>query len=106
MTKHIVILGASFAGIACAHRVLKSLPADYKVLLVSPSTHVYWNIAAPRVVTAPGLLKDEQILIPFDQFFASYPESNYEFIQGKAVALKPESMLSSSKLSTTLILRV
>jgi NADH dehydrogenase FAD-containing subunit len=91
MTKHIVILGASFAGIVAAHTILKSLPDDCKVLLVSPSTHVYWNIAAPRLVTAPGLLKDEQVFIPFAQFFASYPESKYEFIQGKAVALKPES---------------
>lgn len=41
----IVILGASYAGISIAHKLLKhTLPdvKDLKVVLISPSTHMYW----------------------------------------------------------------
>src|ERR1700761_8178051 len=60
--KNIVILGGSYAGVSTAHRLLKQHAGrgPFKITLVSPNTHFYWNMAAPRGLL-PGQFKDEQL---------------------------------------------
>ncbi|KAG0650373.1 Oxidoreductase ptaL [Hyphodiscus hymeniophilus] len=92
--KNILILGASYAGIGAAHRILKqsSKPGapPVKVTLVSPNTHFYWNIALPRAVI-PGLMPDEKIFQPIAAGFKQYPASKFEFIVASAKSLNFEA---------------
>jgi len=93
MAKTVVILGASFAGLKIAHSLLKTtLPAvkDLKVILVSPTTHAYFNLAAPRAIV-PGQIPDEKILAPIEPAFSKYPSSSFEFVIGAAKSVDPAS---------------
>ena len=93
MVKTLVILGAGWAGLPLAHKLLKyTCPkAKYglRVILVSPNSHFYWNVAAVRGVI-PGAIPDEQLFLPIEPAFAQYPTENFEFIPGKAKDLDPE----------------
>jgi NADH dehydrogenase FAD-containing subunit len=93
MAKTVLILGASFAGIKVAHSLLKTtLPQvkDLKVILVSPSTHAYWNLASPRAII-PGLIPDEKLFAAIEPHFTKYPAGHFEFVLGRATAVDPES---------------
>ena len=93
MAKTVVILGAGWAGLPLAHKLLKyTLPKvkdALKIILVSPSTHFYWNLAAVRGVI-PGAIPDQQLLLPIEPGFAQYSAENFEFVLGKANKLDLE----------------
>lgn len=84
--KNIVILGASYAGVSTAHRILKqaSKTAPFKITLVSPNTDIYWNMAAPRA--AIGVYGDEKVFQPIAPGFKQYGDK-FEFIVGTAQSL-------------------
>lgn len=97
---NIVILGASFAGLSVAHhfldRTLESLRSNktaqvYRVVLISPSTHIYWNIGAPRALVATGLLKDEDTFVPIEPGFSRHKPEDWVFIQGLCTSWNHES---------------
>lgn len=92
MAKTIVILGAGWAGLPLTHKLLKyTLPKakdGMKVVLVSPNSHFYWNIAAVRGVI-PGAVPDEQLFIPIEPGFVQYSANNFEFVLGKAERIDP-----------------
>ncbi len=90
--KNIVILGGSYAGVSTAHRILKkSVKAGpFKITLVSPNTHLYWNVASPRGIV-PGQLTDEMLFQPIAAGFIQYPASQFEFILGSAESLDVEA---------------
>ena len=94
MAKTVVILGAGWAGLPLAHKLLKyTLPKakdGLKVILVSPNSHFYWNIAAVRGVI-PGAIPDEKLLLPIQPEFAQYSADNFEFVLGKAESIEPEN---------------
>ncbi|KAF2246064.1 FAD/NAD(P)-binding domain-containing protein [Trematosphaeria pertusa] len=93
---NVVILGGSFAGLAVAHHFLDRIvhqlstfegaPA-YRVVLVSPSTHLYWNICAPRVLVSPSLISPEDAFIPIEPAFARHPFDKFTFMQGWATGV-------------------
>ncbi|KAA8652897.1 NAD(P)/FAD-dependent oxidoreductase [Aspergillus tanneri] len=87
----IVILGGSFAGVGTAHRILKQTSKtrpSVKIVIVSPNTHMYWNIAAPRAML-PGQFTDEKIFQPIAAGFKQYSANQFEFISGSARSLDP-----------------
>jgi NADH dehydrogenase FAD-containing subunit len=93
MAKTVVILGAGWAGLPLAHKLLKyTLPKvkDLKVILVSPNTHFYWNLAAVRGVI-PGTFTDNELFLPIQPGFARYPEASFQFLLGKASKIDPDS---------------
>jgi hypothetical protein len=62
-TNTVVILGGSYVGLAIAHSLLKhTLPnaKGLKVVVVSPNTHMYWNLASVRAII-PGQMADEKV---------------------------------------------
>lgn len=83
----VVILGAGWAGLPLAHKVLKyTLPKardGLKVFLVSPNSHFYWNVAAVRGIIS-GAIPDEQLFLPIELGFAQYSRENFELVLGKA----------------------
>ncbi|KAJ5592307.1 hypothetical protein N7537_009211 [Penicillium hordei] len=83
---HVVIVGASFAGIPIAHSLLKDIPT-VKVTLINPSPTFYFAIAAPRILAKRDAFKSEQYLIPIEKEFSRYPTKSFEFIQGRASAI-------------------
>ncbi|KAM0364236.1 hypothetical protein ACHAPZ_010435 [Fusarium culmorum] len=86
MAKTVVILGAGWAGLPLAHKLLKyTLPKtpNLKVILVSPNTHFFWNVAASRGII-PNAIPDQQLFLPIKPAFDQYPQGNFEFVLGKA----------------------
>jgi NADH dehydrogenase FAD-containing subunit len=91
---NIVVLGASFAGLSVGHAFLDTTLAqlrttstapNYRLILVSPSTHIYWNIGAPRALVALGLIKQDDLFIPIEPGFQRHKGLPYTIIQGRAV---------------------
>lgn len=93
MPKTILILGASFAGLQIAHKLLKytlpSLMEPYKVVVVSPTDHHYWNLASVRAII-PGQIPDNKVFASIPKGLASYGDKA-EFVLGAASALDPAS---------------
>ncbi|KAF2673820.1 FAD/NAD(P)-binding domain-containing protein [Microthyrium microscopicum] len=92
----IVILGGSYAGLSVAHQFLQKIihtlgttktSPKYKVILVAPNTHLYWNIAGPRAICSAKLCPNKRAFVPFLPSFEMYPEEVFEFIQGEAISV-------------------
>ncbi|RGP62372.1 apoptosis-inducing factor 2 [Fusarium sporotrichioides] len=86
MSKTVVILGAGWAGLPLTHKLLKyTLPKipNLQVILVSPNTHFFWNVAATRGII-PNAIPDQQLFLPIKPAFDQYPQANFEFVLGKA----------------------
>jgi len=93
MVKTVVVLGAGPAGVPTSHWLLKHTAAklpNLKIILVSPNTDFFWNLAAPRVIL-PNMTPDEDVFYPLQPFFAKYPSDQFEFIIGKAEQLDPDT---------------
>jgi apoptosis-inducing factor 2 len=93
---NIVILGASFGGLSCAHHFLdhtinqlrKATTApNYRLIIISPSTHIYWNIGAPRIVVKDGLIKQSDTFIPIEPGFHRHRAHRPEYIQGSCIGM-------------------
>ncbi|KAK3903351.1 hypothetical protein C8A05DRAFT_14701 [Staphylotrichum tortipilum] len=93
MGKTIVILGASLAGVPIAHYLLKHTATKVeglKVILVSPNTDMYWNLASIRAIL-PDMMGDDKLFIPLAPAFAKYPSEQYEIIHGVAEKVEPSA---------------
>ncbi|KAJ0309626.1 hypothetical protein COL516b_002876 [Colletotrichum fioriniae] len=93
MVKQVVILGAGYAGLGVAHKLLKYTQPkvkDLKVILVSPSTHLYWNCAAVRGLI-PGEFSDDTLFNQIKPGFEKYPQDAFEFVLGKATTFDATS---------------
>jgi NADH dehydrogenase FAD-containing subunit len=86
--KHILILGGSYAGISTAHRLFKqtSKVEAFKITLISPNTHFYWNIASPRGII-PGQISDDKIFQPIAAGFTKYSSDQFQFILAAAKSI-------------------
>jgi NADH dehydrogenase FAD-containing subunit len=93
---NIVILGGSFAGLSAAHNFLRTtinelgttrIAPKYRVVLVSPSTHFFWNIGAPRSIVSPTLLPTSQSFLPILDAFREYPKNRFSFVQGSVTGV-------------------
>ncbi|KAH7232646.1 hypothetical protein B0J15DRAFT_517540 [Fusarium solani] len=91
MPETILIIGAGYAGIGLAHKLLKDTRPKVpglKVVLVSPSTHHLWNIAVVRGIV-PGQLADDKLFQPIEPGFKQYPVDSFEFVLGTATHVNP-----------------
>lgn len=86
MTKTVLILGGSYAGLHVAHHLLKQRSPDVKVILVSANSHFYWNMASVRAVVTEAHLQDDQLFSPLSQILSRYPKDSYELVIGTATA--------------------
>ncbi|KAI1761315.1 FAD/NAD(P)-binding domain-containing protein [Hypoxylon sp. FL1150] len=95
-TKTVVVLGSGLAGLSIAHflvsRILPEQP-DLRVVLVSPLTHFYFNLASVRFALPDrdASMAEDRYLFPIADRFASYPHADrFQFIVGSATQLRPE----------------
>lgn len=93
---NILIIGANFAGIGAAHYLLRhTIPTlessdkstTYKVTLVSPSTHFFWKIGAPRTLASADLIPLSKAFTPIQDGFKDYPSDHFELVLGSATSL-------------------
>lgn len=104
---NITILGGSFAGLSIAHYLLRhTIPAleasnesrKYKVTLITPSTHFFFKVGAPRLCS-PQLASIDKAFIPIDDGFKNYPSDRFHFVQGEATALDHDQKTISVTLT-------
>lgn len=93
---NVIILGASFGGLSCAHHFLDytidklrttNQAPSYRLILIGPSTHIYWNIGAPRALVAPGLIGHEEAFIAIEPGFHRHRGHQFTIIQGTATSM-------------------
>ncbi|KAF3766787.1 FAD/NAD(P)-binding domain-containing protein [Cryphonectria parasitica EP155] len=102
MTKTVVILGGSYAGLHVAHYLLKKQKTlDVKVILVSKSSQFYWNMASVRAIV-PNTIKDDQLFQPLAAALERYDKDTYEILIGSAhkVDTAAKTVLVSPTTST------
>lgn len=108
VVRKIVIVGGGVAGISLAHHLLRrTLPTltdclgqSYHVTLISPSSHFYWKVAAPRALVDPNPGFPEPFVSIADGF-QEYPESRFTFIQARATDLDEKVQTLHVQLSNT-----
>src|SRR4051794_35118752 len=89
-TKTLVILGAGIASVPLAHHVLRfTVPKapELRVILVSPNTHFYFNLASPRAIISEDFA--DKLFLPLAPAFTQYGDS-IELVHGKADSLNPD----------------
>lgn len=52
--KNIVIIGAQGGGAASALELQKSLPEDYRIVLIERQSFTYWAVGGLRAAVKPG----------------------------------------------------
>lgn len=85
MAQTVVILGAGWAGLPLAHKLLKytAPKTALKVILITPNSNFFWNVAATRGLI-PGEIPDEQLFRPIAPGFDRYPAGAFELVLGRA----------------------
>ena len=93
---NIVVLGASYSGIAVAHNFLQKVidqlgttrtAPQYRLVLISPSKYFYWNISAPRAIVSSSLIPHTQSFHSVVDAFRDYPVNRFSFVHGSAIAI-------------------
>lgn len=106
-THNITILGGNFGGLSVAHYLLlHTIPAleaingpkTYKVTVVSPSSHFFFKVGAPRILN-PGLAPIDKAFIPIQDGFKQYSEDHFRLVQGEAIELKEDERIVTVKLT-------
>ncbi|KAI9790923.1 MAG: hypothetical protein M1816_004684 [Peltula sp. TS41687] len=113
--RNIVVLGGGMAGIGVSHYLLRhTIPAvkavssppavtaaaDYKVIMVSPSAHLYWTPASVRALVSEKLLPSEKLFSPIMDGFTSYAPQSFRFIHGTTVGMDPDARTVEVQLAT------
>ncbi|KAI6782860.1 uncharacterized protein J7T54_002019 [Emericellopsis cladophorae] len=97
--KTIVVLGAGLAAMPLIRQTMRNvvLPYDsYKLIVVAPNTHMLFPLAMPRVLV-PGAMSEDKVFLPVSSQFSEYPGDKFQFLQGTAESLIPESNQLSVK---------
>ncbi|KAM9893643.1 hypothetical protein OXX79_009213 [Metschnikowia pulcherrima] len=78
----IVIIGGSYAGLKAVSTIYSMKTANLDVTVVSPSSHVYFNVAAPRLLVEPEKLS--QTVFPVEEIVSESSNGDAKFVQGSA----------------------
>lgn len=91
--KNILILGGGCGSVMTAQRIFKGTTGKgettpFKITIVSPNSHLYWNLAA--AVGSVGLYSNDTLFRAIEPGFKQY-EDRFEFVLGTAENLDPET---------------
>jgi hypothetical protein len=78
--KNVVVIGASFAGVALARRLTETLPTGYRIILIEKNSHFNFSWAFPRFSVVPG--HEQHAFIPYDGIVGKAPEGIFRQVQG------------------------
>lgn len=84
----IVIIGGSYAGLNAVSVVAKNDPSA-SITLISPSSHAYFNIAAPRLLAQPELWP--KCVFPVADMVQENSHGRASFVLGSATNVDPDS---------------
>lgn len=106
--RRIVVVGGGVAGISLAHYLLRhTLPTlterlglPYSVTLVSPSSHFYWKVAAPRALVEANESTAEPFVAIADGF-QEHHASQFTFLQAEATGLDEKDQILHTRLPKT-----
>jgi NADH dehydrogenase FAD-containing subunit len=102
----IVILGGNFAGVDLVHHIQRQIlpllkksagETKFHISLVSPNTHFFFKVAAPRALINATLIPEEKIFKPLAEAFKQYGDA-VTLVRGKATALEPATRSVSVEL--------
>ncbi|CAK7215412.1 hypothetical protein SBRCBS47491_002480 [Sporothrix bragantina] len=85
MAPTVVVLGGAYGGLHVAHYLLKN-NKEAKVVLVSKTSHFFWNLASVRAIIA-GTIQDKQMFVSLADALSRYPKDRVELIVGSAEAV-------------------
>ncbi len=77
----VAVIGASHAGLAVSHKLLRQAPR-VSITLINPSDEYYFNIAAPRFLVKPESLPPNKYLLNIRESFSGYPRDSFTFVKG------------------------
>ncbi|KAM9892808.1 hypothetical protein OXX79_009776 [Metschnikowia pulcherrima] len=77
----IVIIGGSYAGLKAVSTIYSTKTANLDVTVVSPSSHVYFNVAAPRLLVEPEKLS--QTVFPVEEILSESSNGDANGTQAK-----------------------
>ncbi|KAJ3257809.1 Apoptosis-inducing factor 2 [Boothiomyces macroporosus] len=106
MSKHIVILGGSFAGISALKGIVEGLAkTNHKVTLITKDAFAFNNIAAPRALVEEEIV--EKIVTPYDTsaFFQKHKDTlslvvaNIESVHRNHVIVKKQNSDASEQIN-------
>ena len=83
--KNIVIVGGGFAGTTLAKRLLRALPADHHVVLVSEESYTTFNPMLAEVVGAAVF--PEHVVAPIRQMLGTASAERSQFVMGRATGV-------------------
>lgn len=83
--KNIVIVGGGFAGTTLAKRLLRNLPADHHVVLVSEESYTTFNPMLAEVVGAAVF--PEHVVAPIRQMLGTASADRSQFVMGRATGV-------------------
>ncbi|UZJ55452.1 hypothetical protein CBS101457_004772 [Exobasidium rhododendri] len=88
--KNVVVIGGASGGAQVAHALEKTLPKDYRLVLIESNEFAYWPIAGLRAAVKPGY--EDQVFASFDDFFGK-EESRHVVLSGyKVIELTEDSV--------------
>ncbi|CAG85519.2 DEHA2B13068p [Debaryomyces hansenii CBS767] len=84
-SKHIVIIGGSYAGIFAAKSIFGRKDQSVNVTLISSSTNAYFNVSTSRLIVEPE--KIDKTLFPVEKTLKKYSNGvDYRFVLGNVVS--------------------
>lgn len=83
MPKHVVVLGGGFSAVIAVQEITK-IDSMAKVTVISPSSHLFFNVATPRALVNPDY--PSKIFFPLKKIFAKQiSKGHVTVVQGKAI---------------------
>ncbi|PCG89700.1 FAD-dependent pyridine nucleotide-disulfide oxidoreductase [Penicillium occitanis (nom. inval.)] len=99
----VIVIGASHAGLAVSHKLLRQAPKA-SITLINPSDEYYFNISAPRFLVKPRSLLPNQYLYNISETFTEYPSGSFNFVKGLVTKIDYSNksvLVATSEKSTT-----
>ncbi|KAJ5794612.1 hypothetical protein N7457_001211 [Penicillium paradoxum] len=98
----VVVIGASHAGLAVSHKLLRQAP-EVSITLINPFDEYYFNIAAPRFLVKPESLPSSKYLLGIRDTFNEYPKDSLTFVKGLVTKIdySKKSVLVATKANSS-----
>lgn len=84
-SKHIVMIGGSYAGITAAKTIFGHNDKSTRVTLISSSSNAFFTVASPRLIMEPERI--DKVLFPVEKTLEKYSNGvDFKFILGKVLS--------------------
>lgn len=92
--KNVIVIGASFAGVALAKRLTETVPTGYRVILIEKNSHFNFSWAFARFSVVPG--HEQHAFIPYDGLAQKAPKGIFRRVQGIVTSITAQQVTLES----------